>query len=267
MSYLSPISTMLVGAVKKAGQSLTRDFNEIEKLQSSVKGHSEFVVATLNRATKVLQQELAKAKPNYPFYMDGKPRPQGTYFVISPIDGLMNFAHGIPHFSVSASIVENGVTLVAAVYNPATDELYFAEKGVGAFKEGYRNHERLRVSARKEIKGALVASLLKYKEKAEEFHLLHGRLSAATEDLRVFGALSLDLAYVAAGRLDASVSLANSVSELTAGLLLVKEAGGSILELNQKDIRTQDLDLVFDSGNILVSNQLLAKPLHELLNK
>ncbi len=267
MSYLSPVSAMLVSAVKKAGQSLTRDFNEVEKLQNSVKGHNEFVVSAVNRVTKNLQQELSKAKPNYPFYVDGKPRPQGVYFVVSPIDGIMNFAHGIPYFSISASIVENETTLAAVVYNPATDELFFAEKGVGAFKEGYRNHERLRVSARKDLHGALAASLLKYKDKPEEYHNIHGRLISGMDDLRVFGALSLDLANVAAGKLDAAVSLANSISELTAGILLVKEAGGSVLEVSQKDIRSEDLPAVFASGNILASNQLLAKPIYELLNK
>ena len=267
MSYLSPTLTMLANAVKKAGQSLTRDFNEVEKLQNSVKGHNEFVVSAFTRVSKSLQNELAKARPSYPFYQDGKPQPQGTYFVISPLDGLMNFAHGVPHFSISASIVENKTTLASVIYNPATDELFFAEKGCGAFKEGYRNHERLRVSARKELKGALISSLLKYKENPSEYHNLHGRLSEASEDLRVFGALSLDLAYVAAGKLDASVSLANTVSEMTAGILLVKEAGGSVLAKDQKDIRTEDLPEVLESGNIIASNQLLAKPIYDLLNK
>lgn len=267
MSYLSPTLMMLIAAVKKAGQSLTRDFNEVEKLQNSIKGHGEFVVSAVNRVTKNLQLELSKAKPNYPFYVDGKAEPEGPYFVISPIDGLMNFAHGIPHFSISASVVDKGTILTAVIYNPATDELYFAEKGNGAFKEGYRNHERLRVSARKELRGALISSLLKYKENPAEYHNLHNKIINTTDDLRILGALSLDLAYVAAGKLDATISLSNSVSEMTAGILLVKEAGGSVLEINQKDMRTENLPEVLQSGNLLAANPLLAKPLYDLLNK
>lgn len=267
MSYLSPSLMMLAAAIKKASQSLNRDFSEVEKLQSSVKGSGEFVVSAFNRISRNLQNELAKAKPNYPFYIEGKPAPEGPYFVISPLDGIMNFAHGIPHFSVSAAIVDKGVTICAVIYNPATDELYFAEKGNGAFKEGFRNNERLRVSSRKDIKGAMISSLLKYKEKTEEFHSIHGKIINAAEDIRIFGALSLDMAYVASGRLDASVSLNNSVSEMTAGILLVKEAGGTILELNQKDIRSEDLASVMQSGNVIAVNNNLAKTVYELLNK
>ncbi|MBQ8436073.1 MAG: inositol monophosphatase, partial [Alphaproteobacteria bacterium] len=144
MSYLSSALTLLVSAVKKAGQSLTRDFNEIEKIQSSVRGSADFARSAVTKAEKILRQELSKARPAYPFAVDGQAEPQGPHFVVSGIDGIVNFTHAVPYFAISAAIVDNSTPLMAVVYNPATDELFFAEKGCGAYKEGFRNHERLR---------------------------------------------------------------------------------------------------------------------------
>lgn len=267
MSYLTANMNMLMSVVKKAASSLSRDFNEIEKLQSSVKGHQEFVAAAVKKVEGSLRVELGKARPNYAFAEDGKPQPNTSHFIISPLDGVVNFAHGIPHFSISVTTVENGVITAAVIYNPATDELYFAEKGKGAYKEGFRNHERLRVSFRKDLPECVFSTLISYKDNIAEYNAVRDRIVPEVNSLRVFGAASLDLAYVAAGKLDATVSLGNSLSDIAAGILLVKEAGGSVYELNQKDIRSEDVAAVLASGNIIACNANLGKKVYDLINK
>ena len=256
MSYLSPFMTLLINAVKKAASPLNRDFSEIEQLQSSVKSYKDFVVSAYGKVDRALRTELGRIKPDFPIAVDGQPKPKGSCFVVAPIDGLNNFAHGIPQFALSVAVFENGAVTAAIVYNPASDELFFAEKGKGAYKEGFRNHERLRVSARRELSEALISTLVSYKSDVAEYIKLH-----------VLGAVSLDLACVAAGRFDATVSLGNKFSEIAAGLLLVKEAGGYVLDMNQKDIRTENLSLVLESGNLIATNAELSKKVYELVHK
>lgn len=267
MSYLSPTLNMLMTVVKKSASSLSRDFNEIEKLQSSVRGHQDFVMSAIRKVEGSLRVELSKARPAFAYAENGKPQPQGAHFIISPLDGVINFAHGIPHFSTSVAISENGAVTAAVVYNPATDELYFAEKGNGAYKEGFRNHERLRVSNRKELSESTFSTLINYEENIAEYNAIRDKIVPQISALRVFGAASLDLAYVATGKLDATVSLGNQLSDIAAGILLVKEAGGSVFELYQKDIRSEDLSAVLMSGNIIAGNTEITKKVYELLNK
>lgn len=267
MSYISPSMTMIISAVKKAANSLNRDFSEIEQLQSSVKNHRDFVVSSYGKIDRALRIELGKVKPDYAIAIEGQPKPQGAYFIVAPIDGLSNFAHGIAHFAISVALFENGVVTAAVIYNPANDEMYFAEKGKGAYKEGFRNHERLRVSARKELSEALLSTLVSYNSEVSEYINIHETIVNSADNVRVFGAVSLDLAYVAAGKLDGTVSLGNKFSEIAAGLLLVKEAGGYILDMNQKDIRSENISLVLESGNLIATNAELSKKVYELLNK
>ena len=257
MSYLSPFMTLLINAVKKAASPLNRDFSEIERLQSSVKSYKDFVVSAYGKVDRALRTELGRIKPDFPIAVDGQPKPKGSCFVVAPIDGLNNFAHGIPQFAISVAVFENGAVTAAIVYNPASDELFFAEKGKGAYKEGFRNHERLRVSARRELSEALISTLVSYKSDVAEYIKLHDSVVRAVDNVRVLGAVSLDLACVAAGRL----------SEIAAGLLLVKEAGGYVLDMNQKDIRTENLSLVLESGNLIATNAELSKKVYELVHK
>lgn len=267
MSYLSPTINMLMTVVKKAASSLTRDFNEIEKLQSSIRGHQEFVTAAFNKTQDNLKYGLSKARPDFAYAVDGQPQPACPHFIISCLDGVINFSHGIPHFSISVAICENGVITACVIYNPATDELYFAEKGTGAYKEGFRSNERLRASSRKELSDSIFSTLINYKDNIAEYNAVRDKIVPEINSLRVFGAASLDLAYVAAGKLDATVSLGNNLSDIAAGMLLVKEAGGSVYELNQKDIRTEDLTAILMSGNMIASNANLGKKIYDLLNK
>ena len=266
MSYLSLNLSNLIAAVKKASSSLDRDFSEIEQLQSSIKDYRTFVMNGYNKVERVLKQELSRLRPNYAFAEDGKPLPQGGYFVISPIGGLTNFIHGIAKFSVSVAMCENATTIAAVIYNPASDELFFAEKGMGAYKEGFRNHERLRVSARKEPADALVA-LASSSASADLQYQAQAKLAGHISGIRCQGDSALDLSYVAAGRLDSFIGYGLSYSELVAGMLLVKEAGGYIYEPAQKDIRTEDLTSVIASGDILAVNANLNNKLYDLLNK
>lgn len=178
MAYISPLLTAVVGAVKKSASSMDRDFSELEQLQNSVRGNKNFVFGTYSRIEKNLKAELAKIRPDMPMFTPNDKVVGDSYFAISPIEGLINFAHGNPDFAVSVALVENGAIICAVVYNPARDETFFAEKGKGAYKEGYRNHERLRVSAVKELDGALISATSSYAENIAEASKLHAQIAA-----------------------------------------------------------------------------------------
>lgn len=252
MAYISPTLKLLINAVKKASNSMNRDFNEVERLLSSVKNHSNFVNSAFERVEKNLYFEFAKIKPDFPILKELKSNSKTPYFLISH-DGIENFAHGMGFFTICASLIDvDGKPTISVIYNPAMDELYFAEKGNGAYKEGFRNHERLRVSSNKDLSIAIVSTNFAYNK-------FEG-------NLRILGATSLELAYLASGKIDAVVSRENNVGSLTAGVLLVKEAGGYVYEINQKDIRSEDILTVLNSGNVLAVNNSLVKKIHELVN-
>lgn len=149
MSYISTNLNLLMTIAKKASSGLSRDFSEIEKLQTSIRGHAEFTKAAVERTVKILRNELQKGRPQYAVIAKGEKAPNAPHFLISGLDGEINFMHGIPYFAVNIAEIVDGNIISAVIYNPATSDMFFAEKGNGAFKEGYRNHERLRVSARK----------------------------------------------------------------------------------------------------------------------
>lgn len=269
MSYLSINLSNLIAAVKKASAHLDRDFSEIEQLQSSVRDYRTFVMNGYNKVDRILKQELLRLRPNYVFAADGKPAPRGGCFIIEPIGGFANFVHGISRFSVSVAMCENGLPVAAVVYNPASDELFFAEKGMGAYKEGFRSHERLRVSSRKELVDSLIACAAPAgdEDSLRSDLAVAGKLYGHVAGVRSFGSSALDLAYVAAGKFDAFIGHALNMSEIAAGILLVKEAGGYVYEPAQKDIRTENLEMVISSGNIMAVNANLNNKLYDLLNK
>ncbi|MCQ2741441.1 MAG: inositol monophosphatase [Alphaproteobacteria bacterium] len=252
MSYISTNLNLLMTIVKKAGTGISRDFSEIEQLQTSIKGHKEFTKAAVDRTTSILTAELKKARPQYAVVAQGGKAPNANYFLISALDGDVNFMHGIPYFAINIAEVVNGNIVSAVIYNPATSDMYFAEKGNGAFKEGFRNHERLRVSARKDLNTALVSS-------TEE------KIKNDVSAVRSFGAVSLDLAYLASGKLDGLISFGNDAATIAAGVLLVREAGGQVFAKGQKDIRDADLGLVLAEGNVVASNAELGKKLFNLI--
>lgn len=250
MSYISTNLNMLISIAKKATGGLSRDFSEIEKLQTSIKGHAEFTKAAMDRTLKILQTELQKSRPQYAVVAKGDEVPNAPHFLVSALDGAINFIHGVPYFAVSIAEVVDGNVISSVIYNPATSDLFFAEKGNGAFKEGYRNHERLRVSARKDLSQALIAG--------------PDRLATSVSAIRNYGATSLDLANLASGKLDGIVSFNNDATDIAAGILLVKEAGGQVFAAEQKDIRTADVAAILVSGNIIASNSDIGKKLFDL---
>ncbi len=264
MAYITPLLTAIVETVKKSASSLDRDFAELEQLQNSVRGNKNFVFNSYSRIENNLKTELAKIRHDLPIFTPNDKIVGSSYFAVSPIEGLINFAHGNPDFAVSVALVENDIPVCAVVYNPARDETFFAEKGKGAFKEGYRNHERLRVSSTKELESALISSTVADKDNLADNIKLHSNIIAKTGNLRVSGCIALDLAYLSGGKFDASVSLNNHLCSIMGGILLVKEAGGSIRAVKQKDNRIENLSEVFKNGDLIAVNFNLNQKIFEI---
>ena len=255
MSYISTTLNFLINAIERASSKLNRDLIEIERMQSVSKNMQMFLKFSQDFVCTKLREQLQLGRPDFAVVFEGEKQPAGNHFLVAPIDGFVNFGRGIPYFSVSVAMVEKGVVSAAVIYNPATGDIWFAEKGSGAFKKGERSHERLRVSSRKDLGEALIGI---------------NNLSTSIPEaagVRLQGAVSLDLAAVAAGSLDAVVATSVPAAVMAAGLLLVKEAGGYVYELNQKDIRSEDLSRALASGNIIAVNAELGKKLHQALNK
>lgn len=265
MAYISPMLTNIVTAVKKASVNLNRDFSEIERLQNSVKGNMDFTRFAFDKIQKNLKNEFAKILPAIPTVVINEKTPQnGMYLLISGIDGLANFAHGNPEFAISVALMNGQTILCGVVYNPARDELFFAEKGKGAFKEGFRSHERLRVASKQELDGALVAVKPTANDVEMSAKIINNTL-ALCNDVRVSGSVALDLAYVAAGKLDAVIAPDTMLASMVAGVLLVKEAGGMVLEMEQADTRTEDLSMVLNSGNLMAVSFNLSQKIAKVL--
>ncbi|MBO7605391.1 MAG: inositol monophosphatase [Elusimicrobiaceae bacterium] len=264
MPYISPLLTNVVDATKKAAQMLDRDFSELEKLQNSVGSIKTFVMNAYSKTEKNLQIELAKIRPDIPVFTPSSKVVGDSYFAVSPIEGLINFAHGNPEFAVSVALIEKGEIICAVIYAPAHDETFFAAAGKGAFKEGYRSHERLRVSAVKELQAALVASTSSFNKSALNLSKIHASLLSKTGGLRISGCVALDLAYLSGGKYDALISLDNHISSIAAVMLMLKEAGGAVREVAQKDIRSENVAEIFKTGNLVASNFNLNQKIFEI---
>lgn len=236
---LSPHMTVMQNAAQKAAKRLLRDFNEVEQLQVSVKGPSDFVSQADLRAEATIRDELAKARPGYAFLMEesGKSGSDNWTWrwVVDPLDGTTNFLHGVPQWCISIALerrLETGATEIAAgmIYNPVHDEMFWAERGAGAFL----NEKRLRVSARREIKDALFATGIPFASVSPVNRLAFARtlgvLMPQVAGIRRFGAAALDLAWVAAGRYDGYWELGLKPWDMAAGLLIVREAGGFVTD-------------------------------------
>jgi myo-inositol-1(or 4)-monophosphatase len=224
----SALLKVMTEAVRKAAKGVVRDFGELENLQVSRKGLADFVSAADTKAEKVLREELNRVRPGYGFLGEEGGAVEGTdkthRWIVDPLDGTTNFLHAIPHFAISVALEREGQIVAGVTFNPITGDLYWAEKNKGA----YVNDRRLRVSARKTLDEALLATGIPYLG-----HGQHGRflkelhqMTQRVAGVRRFGAASLDLAFVAAGRFDAFWERDLSPWDLAAGLLLVSEAGG-----------------------------------------
>ncbi len=256
MSYLSPLLTQIVNLVRKSTHSLDRDFNEIEKLQSSVCNYQAFASKSHDKVLSVLKDELSRIKPDAAIITDSKLITKSPCFLINPIDGLINYVRGIPQFATTVAYIENGDVKNCVVYNRASDDLYFAEKGHGAFKEGFRNHERLRVSQVKDAPQSMVSAQIGYDYGTTDYDSAVSRVFNAP-NVRMHGCGSLSLAYVASGKYDVNLSLGSVSASSIAGLLLVKEAGGYVYDFGAKSVVPQKLDQVLACKNVAASNNAI----------
>jgi myo-inositol-1(or 4)-monophosphatase len=230
----TPVMTIMIAAIRKAARGVQRDFGEIANLQVSMKGPGDFVTAADKRAEKVLRQELGKARPTYGILGEEEGETKGSdpdnRFIIDPIDGTSNFMHGMPFFALTVALERKGEIVAGVTYNPISDELFHSEKGSGAFV----NNKRMRVAARTQLHEAVVSTNIPHM--GQKNHVAHRNeiavLQARTTGIRALGSTALELAYVAAGRLDAAWCHDLNAWDMAAGLLFVREAGGFVSKLD-----------------------------------
>ena len=267
MAALPGIIRVMEKAARKAGGRLRRDFGEIEHLQVSRKGPADFVSKADMRAERAIYDELLHARPDWGFVMEeagviegaeGKPR-----WIVDPLDGTTNFLHGIPHFAISIAVQEPtldgrgwGEVTAGLVYQPTTDESFWAEKSRGA----WLHDGRLRVSARRNLSDALIATGVPFQGHGDfaEWSRIFGAIGPEIAGIRRFGAASLDLAWLAAGRYDGFWESGLNDWDTAAGCLLVREAGGFVTDYRG---RSQPIH----AGQVLAANGDLHSKLHKLL--
>jgi myo-inositol-1(or 4)-monophosphatase len=261
----SAVLNVMIKAAHRAGRALKRDLGEVEKLQVSLKGPGNFVTAADRRAEEIVREELAKARPGYGFLGEEGGAREGSdkthRWIVDPLDGTTNFLHGIPHFAVSIALERSGAIVAAVTYNPANDELYVAERGKGAFL----NDQRLRVAARRRLGDAVVGCGLPHFGRGDAEHLRASgyEIAAAQRNfagLRRYGAATLDLAWVAAGRLDAHWERNLSPWDMAAGILLVREAGGFVSDADGGDA-------ILAKGSVVAGNETMHRELLRLLKE
>src|SRR5215469_1315424 len=226
----SALINVMVKAARRAGRSLKRDLGEIENLQVSMKGPANFVSLADKRAEEMLYTDLAKARPGYGFIGEEGGTREGAdkthTWIVDPLDGTTNFLHGIAHFAISIALQREDTVIAGVIYNPANDELYIAERGKGAFL----NDQRLRVAGRRKLSDCVIACGLPHIGRGDhelsraEMAELQNRVAG----LRRFGAASLDMAFVAAGRLDGYWERNLKPWDMAAGQIIVREAGGVV---------------------------------------
>jgi myo-inositol-1(or 4)-monophosphatase len=257
--------TVMIRAAFAAAKGLKRDFGEVEHLQVSEKGPGDFVSRADHQAERTLKAELARTRPEYGFLGEegGETRGDGRHrWIVDPLDGTNNFLHGVPHFAISIGLERDGEIVAGVIYQPISDELFWAEKGNGAFIDTPNaRSRRLRVSGRKDPARALVGCGMPNIGRGGDHDVFLAKLRglmAHTGGVRGWGSASLDLAFVAAGRFDAFFQFALAPWDVAAGILMVREAGGLI-----SDIAGQPYAM--GGPSILASNVGLRDPLVDIL--
>lgn len=252
----------MIGAVQKTLKPIGRDFRELEKLQITKKGVSDFVTSADIRTERILIETLKEARPKFGFIteesgvIEGKDKDH--IWIIDPIDGTTNFMHGIPHFAIAIALQYKGEMLAALTFNPISGEEFYAEKGKGAYLNGYR----IRVSERRDMESSLFATGLPFKgcegidQALAETHTFLNQ----TAGIRRFGAASLDLAYVACGRYEGYWERNLKLWDMAGGTLFVTESGGHISSL-------EDGKNPLENGHIIASNKILHKNMQDILLK
>jgi len=251
---------VMIKAARKAGRSLVKDFREVENLQVSSKGPGDFVSKADREAERIIKEELLGARPTYGWLGEETGEEAGQdptrRWIVDPLDGTTNFLHGLPHWAVSIALEHKGEIVSGVVFDAAKDELYWAEKGAGA----WMNEKRLRVSGRRNMVDAVFATGVPFGAKTTLPATLQdlARLMPACAGVRRWGAAALDLAYVAAGRFDGYWERELKAWDMAAGMLLVKEAGGMVSAI-------RDGDQPLEKGAILCANDPLFEPFRKII--
>lgn len=251
----------MIAAARKAGRKLARDFGEVGELQVSKKGPADFVSAADLKAEETLVEELSKARPGYSFLAEERGLVEGTdkthTWIIDPLDGTTNFLHGLPHFAINIALEREGVVVAGVTYNPATNELFWTEKGKGAFL----NDKRLRVAARRQLVDSILATGIPFAGKPghgqflKELHQMTQRVAG----IRRWGSAALDMAFVAAGRYDGYWERSLKPWDLGAGALMVLEAGGAISTADGEPFTLEGRSLSVCTGNLEIHPLMLER--------
>ena len=249
MNSISADLNIMIKASEKASKALIRDFGELEKLQVSSKGPSDFVTNADIKAEKIIIEELIKSKRNYSIISEESEKKiindKDNVWIIDPIDGTTNFLHGVPHFAISIALKSKNEIVSGLIYDPIKDEMFYAEKNNGA----YCNNQRIRVSNKKNLENCLFAT---GGNQAEEVKIKKNII------IRKSGSAALDMAYVAAGKFDGYFQKNLNIWDIAAGIVLVKEAGGIV---NNIDIKKDEHIKVLAS-----SSEINDKLIQNLIN-
>jgi myo-inositol-1(or 4)-monophosphatase len=248
----SPLVNVMLLAADKTLKGLLRDYGELEHLQVSKKGPADFVSAADVRIENILKENLAKSRPNFGFWGEESPEllgQEGSRWIVDPIDGTTNFLHGIPHFCISIAAEHQGDIIAGVVIDPVKNEVFWAEKGMGA----YCNDRRIRVSGRDALTDCLIATGIPFAGHGyhDDFLARLGRIMPKVAGIRRMGAAALDMAYVAAGRVDGYFEHPIKPWDIAAGIILVKEADGIVTDY------TGGQDML-NHGHVLASNRSIA---------
>ncbi len=243
MKSISPNLNIMIKACEKASKVLIRDFGEIENLQVSKKGPRDFVTNSDKKVEQILIKELSKKKFSVISEETGTiiKEDKNNYWIIDPIDGTINFLHGIPHFCISLAYINNNEIISGVIYDPIKNEIFYGEKNSGSFF----NNQRMRVSKKNKFEECLFGSNL------ESLNIKNPELNS-----RVSGSAALDLAYVACGRLDGFYQKNLNIWDICAGILIITEAGGKISPVDVKKIKNH---------SIIASSEIIYKDLNNLL--
>jgi len=265
MAHKSALINVMDAAARKASRRLLRDFGEVEQLQVSEKGPSDFVSSADLKAEQTIREELEKARPDYSFLLEEGGKVEGkdksNRWIIDPLDGTANFLHGIPHFCISIALERDSEIFAGIIYDPAKDEMFYAEKGQGA----WLNDKRLRVSGRAQAKDAVMATGIPHRGRgsAKTMALFNKELAVIMPQvagIRRMGSAALDLAYVAAGRYEGFWERGLSAWDIAAGLIILREAGGIVSEINLGE-------RMLETGSVLAANGRMHDAMADMLRK
>ena len=251
---------VMIKAARKAGRSLVKDFREVENLQVSAKGPGDFVTKADREAERIIKEELMGARPTYGWLGEETGEEAGQdptrRWIVDPLDGTTNFLHGLPHWAVSIALEHKGEIVAGVVFDAAKDELFWAEKGAGA----WMNDKRLRVSGRRQMVEGVFATGVPFGARSTLPATLKdlSQLMPVCAGVRRWGAASLDLAYVAAGRFDGFWERELQPWDIAAGLVLVREAGGMVSGIREG----QD---PMESGSVILGNEALFEPFRKVI--